>query len=143
MDLADRVRVPLHATLLDGRRKYLIPGLGDMHVHSLSDSATATTAGRLLLVNGVTGVRDMAGPLRFVWRRRRGHDRHSHDRHSFREAAVRATPRARRPGGGAARRVASAHLWAPLLHLMRSEYATLLSQRSPDAHASANGSTPP
>ncbi len=45
--------------VLDGRGKFLIPGLWDMHVH------TAVLAGRgvlaLYVVNGVTGVRDMAG----------------------------------------------------------------------------------
>jgi imidazolonepropionase-like amidohydrolase len=52
-------RVPAGARVVDGRGKFLIPGLWDMHVH------TATTAGRdvvpLYVANGVTGVRDMAG----------------------------------------------------------------------------------
>jgi imidazolonepropionase-like amidohydrolase len=52
-------RVPRNARVIDGRGKYLIPGLWDMHVH------TAITGGRDLLplyvANGVTGVRDMAG----------------------------------------------------------------------------------
>jgi imidazolonepropionase-like amidohydrolase len=47
------------ARLIDGRGKYLIPGLWDMHVH------TAVIGGRnvlgLYVANGVTGVRDMAG----------------------------------------------------------------------------------
>lgn len=46
---------------IDGRGKFLIPGLWDMHVH------TAIIGGRALLglyvANGVTGVRDMAGDL--------------------------------------------------------------------------------
>ena len=49
------------ARLVDGRGKFLIPGLWDMHVH------TAIIGGRELLAlyvaNGVTGVRDMAGEL--------------------------------------------------------------------------------
>jgi len=49
------------ARVVDGRGKFLIPGLWDMHVH------TAIIGGRDLLalyvVNGVTGVRDMAGEL--------------------------------------------------------------------------------
>ncbi len=52
------VRVPSGAQVVDGRGKYLIPGLWDMHVH------TGTVGGRALLgmyvANGVTGVRDMA-----------------------------------------------------------------------------------
>jgi imidazolonepropionase-like amidohydrolase len=51
--------VPAGARVIDGRGKYLVPGLWDMHVH------TAITGGRDLLplyvANGVTGVRDMAG----------------------------------------------------------------------------------
>ena len=51
--------VPAGARVVDGRGKYLIPGLWDMHVH------TAVVRGRdvlpLYIANGVTGVRDMAG----------------------------------------------------------------------------------
>lgn len=42
--------------------KYLIPGLWDMHVHVLSPGAPEL-AFPLLLANGVTGIRDMNGPL--------------------------------------------------------------------------------
>ncbi|MBW8839808.1 MAG: hypothetical protein JF602_08155 [Gemmatimonadetes bacterium] len=53
------VAVPNGARVVDGRGKFLIPGLWDMHVH------TAIAGGRELLplyvANGVTGVRDMAG----------------------------------------------------------------------------------
>lgn len=52
------VTIPEGARRIDGRGKYLIPGLWDMHVH------TTVPAGRALLglyvANGVTGVRDMA-----------------------------------------------------------------------------------
>jgi imidazolonepropionase-like amidohydrolase len=57
------------ARRVDGRGKYLIPGLWDMHVH------TAIIGGRELLslyvANGVLGVRDMAGewPTLTGWRR--------------------------------------------------------------------------
>ncbi|MGH7679665.1 MAG: amidohydrolase family protein [Gemmatimonadaceae bacterium] len=58
---ASAARVSHCARVVDGRGKYLIPGLWDMHVH------TQLTGGRLLLplyvANGVTGVRDMAA----VW----------------------------------------------------------------------------
>ena len=60
-DASKRVRVPSGAQVVDGRGKFLIPGLWDMHVH------TVTVSGRALLglyvANGVTGVRDMAS----VW----------------------------------------------------------------------------
>jgi imidazolonepropionase-like amidohydrolase len=47
-----------HATVLDGRGKFLIPGLWDMEVHV---SWCGKTALPLLLANGVTAVRDMGG----------------------------------------------------------------------------------
>jgi len=53
------VAVPSGPHIVDGRGKFLVPGLWDMHVH------TAISGGRDLLslyvANGVTGVRDMAG----------------------------------------------------------------------------------
>jgi imidazolonepropionase-like amidohydrolase len=60
--------LPAGARVIDGRGKFLIPGLWDMHVH------TAIAGGRALLglyvANGVTGVRDMAGdwPTLRGWR---------------------------------------------------------------------------
>jgi imidazolonepropionase-like amidohydrolase len=54
--------------VIDGRGKFLIPGLWDMHVH------LAMPGGRdvlpLYIANGVTGVRDMAGewPTLTAWR---------------------------------------------------------------------------
>lgn len=50
--------VPADAQRIDGRGKYLIPGLWDMHVHVLSPRKEAFLP--LLIANGVTGVRDMA-----------------------------------------------------------------------------------
>jgi hypothetical protein len=61
--------IPSNARVLDGRGKFLIPGLWDMHVH------TSVIGGRSLLglyvANGVTGVRDMAGDWDTLktWRR--------------------------------------------------------------------------
>ncbi|HEV2903477.1 MAG TPA: hypothetical protein VGW32_00430, partial [Pyrinomonadaceae bacterium] len=60
------VAIPKNAQVIDGTGKFLIPGLWDMHVH--------TVFGRLpelyfplFIANGVTGVRDMAVPdLGFV-----------------------------------------------------------------------------
>src|SRR5262249_44886375 len=45
---------PAGAQVVDGRGKYLIPGLWDMHAH-LTDSSF----GRMYLAHGVTGVRHM------------------------------------------------------------------------------------
>jgi imidazolonepropionase-like amidohydrolase len=52
--------VPKGARVIDGRGKYLIPGLVDMHVHL---SWTTSSALPLLLASGVTTVRDMGGRL--------------------------------------------------------------------------------
>lgn len=46
--------------VVDGRGKFLIPGLWDMHVHLCWTKATALP---LLIANGVTGVRDLGGTL--------------------------------------------------------------------------------
>src|SRR5258707_4189168 len=43
--------------VIDGRGKFLLPGLWDMHVHT--DGADRVL--HFLLANGITGVRDMAG----------------------------------------------------------------------------------
>jgi imidazolonepropionase-like amidohydrolase len=51
--------VPAGARIIDGRGKYLIPGLWDMHVHA--DIVHGRELLALYVVNGVTGVRDMAG----------------------------------------------------------------------------------
>ncbi len=48
------VGVPEGARVVDGKGKYLIPGLWDMHVHTVGSSFLP-----LYLANGVTGVRDM------------------------------------------------------------------------------------
>ena len=62
-------RAPAGARVIDGRGKFLIPGLWDMHVHlSVVEGRELL---RLYVTNGVTGVRDMASEwdtLR-TWRR--------------------------------------------------------------------------
>ena len=75
--------IPGDATVIDGKGRYLIPGLWDMHVHLTteephgkepagSDMPIARSYFLPLLVGyGITGVRDMAGDLRVLqaWRR--------------------------------------------------------------------------
>jgi imidazolonepropionase-like amidohydrolase len=56
------VRVPRGAQVIDARGKFLIPGLWDMHVHSLTDNRYEYTF-PLLIANGVTGVREMGSNL--------------------------------------------------------------------------------
>ena len=55
----ENVRVPREATIIDGRGKFLIPGLWDMHVHFTEVERTFP----LFIANGVTGVRNMGGDL--------------------------------------------------------------------------------
>lgn len=52
--------LPDNARVIDGRGKFLIPGLWDMHVHL---SWTTESALPLLLANGVTSVRDLGSRL--------------------------------------------------------------------------------
>lgn len=52
------VAVPAGARRIDGRGRWLIPGLWDMHVHAAAHDFPDFT-GPLLLAHGVTGARDM------------------------------------------------------------------------------------
>ena len=71
----DSTTIPKAARVVDGRDKYLIPGLWDMHVHEifgawLPEDEKITPV--LFVANGVTGVRDMGGDLEALkrWRAR-------------------------------------------------------------------------
>ena len=46
---------------IDGKDKYLMPGLTDMHIHLFDHHQMKNTWFLLLLINGITSVRDMAG----------------------------------------------------------------------------------
>ena len=65
---ADSVRIPGGAVSLEGRNRFLIPGLWDMHVHLAKAGETSLA---LFIANGVTSVRDMGGDFDRVrrWRR--------------------------------------------------------------------------
>ena len=62
------VRTPAGARVIDGRGKFLIPGLWDMHVHLTMPGGRDVLP--LYIANGVTGVRDMASdwPTLTAWR---------------------------------------------------------------------------
>jgi imidazolonepropionase-like amidohydrolase len=66
---ATSTRVPPGAREIDGRHRYLIPGLWDMHVHTATPGGEELLA--LYIANGVTAVRDMAGEWATLsaWRR--------------------------------------------------------------------------
>ena len=63
------VRISKTAQILDATGKFIIPGLWDMHIHSVSYEN-----GRrflpLLMAHGITGVRDMGSPLEDILRLR-------------------------------------------------------------------------
>jgi len=54
--------IPKDATILDGTGKYLIPGLWDMHVHTLRKERIPIYFPQFV-ANGITGIRDMSTPL--------------------------------------------------------------------------------
>jgi len=61
----ERINVPRGTLRIDGRRKYLMPGLADMHVHPEDDQLELA----LFVANGVTMVRTMHGtPNQLRWR---------------------------------------------------------------------------
>lgn len=57
---ADRP-LPGGIPIIEGKDRYLIPGLWDMHVHSSSDRFTRDIFLPLYVANGITGIRDMKG----------------------------------------------------------------------------------
>lgn len=54
--IGKNIKVPNNAEVIDARGKFLIPGLWDMHVHTVHPSYL-----NLFVANGVTGIRDMGG----------------------------------------------------------------------------------
>lgn len=65
-----KVRLPESTQVIDASGKYLIPGLWDMHVHSMSYENGKRFL-PMLAAHGITGVRDMGSPLEDVIRLRR------------------------------------------------------------------------
>jgi imidazolonepropionase-like amidohydrolase len=62
---AKKVKVPNGAQTIDGKGKFLIPGLADMHVHLFSDDefpdALAEDELKIMVAHGVTTIRLMTG----------------------------------------------------------------------------------
>jgi imidazolonepropionase-like amidohydrolase len=56
----ETIRLPPQALRVDGRGKFLMPGLADMHVHLLGGDETAKMLS-LFLAYGITTIRQMAG----------------------------------------------------------------------------------
>lgn len=62
--IGSNLKLPKKAYIISGKNKFLIPGLWDMHFHNDDDESSEVTDSALiplLIVNGVTGVRDMFG----------------------------------------------------------------------------------
>lgn len=75
VSIGDPGAVPEDARRIDGRGKWLIPGLADMHTHFLSDESIAEEYVEseldVILMNGVTTMRNPIGkPLHLELRRR-------------------------------------------------------------------------
>ena len=66
---ADRATVPAGAVTVDGKGKYLMPGLGELHAHIPGGNATDADVERTLFLyvaNGVTTIRGMLGHPRHL-----------------------------------------------------------------------------
>jgi imidazolonepropionase-like amidohydrolase len=57
-NIGRKLKVPKSAAVIDGRGKFLIPGLWDMHSHFLFEQVRDPFM-KLSIANGVTGVRDL------------------------------------------------------------------------------------
>jgi dihydroorotase-like cyclic amidohydrolase len=60
--IGSNLKLPSDIKIIQGKDKFLIPGLWDMHYHNIDDEsteATDSTITPLLIANGITGVRDM------------------------------------------------------------------------------------
>ncbi|MCD9188641.1 MAG: amidohydrolase family protein [Pyrinomonadaceae bacterium] len=75
-EIGNKVKIPKNAQIIDGKGKYLIPGLVDMHVHLFSDGdeypdSIAEDELKVMIANGVTTIRLMIGtPEQLVLRAR-------------------------------------------------------------------------
>src|SRR5215831_1897915 len=69
---ADKVKIPAGAMKIDGRGKYLLPGLVDMHVHfEPFNEETNASMLKLFVANGVTTVLNLYGTPAFLKLRER------------------------------------------------------------------------
>ncbi len=68
---AASVRVHAGARVVDGEGRYLVPGFLDMHTHALPAADTPHAAWPLLVANGITGIREMAGSPELIARAHR------------------------------------------------------------------------
>lgn len=61
IERADRARVPAGARMIDGRGRFLLPGLVDAHVHLTNRMDVDTPMAAVMLAKGVTSAIDLGG----------------------------------------------------------------------------------
>jgi cytosine/adenosine deaminase-related metal-dependent hydrolase len=70
VDKSEKIKVPKNAMVIDGKGKYLVPGLFDMHAHFFNEQGelknTCKEELQLMLANGLTTVRIMAGHANYL-----------------------------------------------------------------------------
>lgn len=66
MEAPGQLAPPSDASFIDGRGRYLIPGLWDMHAHFAYDENFAEAMADLFVSYGITSVRDTGGPTSFL-----------------------------------------------------------------------------
>ena len=99
--VGDDVDVPADAKHIDGRDRYLMPGLTEMHAHVPNSEAGLDRVLTLFLVNGVTTIRGMLGaPSHLALRRDLARPQTDHIR-SVSERQQRLEPGAGAQHGGA------------------------------------------
>ncbi len=59
-----KIKIPKDAQIVDGSGKFLIPGLSDMHAHTLT-STSYEWIFPMLIAHGITGVREMGNNMPF------------------------------------------------------------------------------
>lgn len=62
-----KIKIPKDAEIIDAAGKYLIPGLWDMHVHTLTNNSYEWIF-PMLIAHGVTGVRELGNNMPFEQR---------------------------------------------------------------------------
>jgi hypothetical protein len=63
---ASSIQVGRDAQIIDAAGKYIVPGFLDMHAHVMEPDDNASNTFKLLLANGVIGVREMGGSEKVI-----------------------------------------------------------------------------
>ena len=63
---SEEIQVSSNCTVINGKGKYIIPGLWDAHVHITFDQGLEKSMFPLFLANGITSIRDTGGLMNLV-----------------------------------------------------------------------------